>query len=718
MNFITDFIKNKPLRFLIITVFTVPILFFSTLTGYLAYVSNVHTLKESAKQISALVNDDITKMLMDYLDEPYRLEQLHKNTILNQQIDFTNQQQRDKYFVETLKLFPRVTNTYVSLATGYEYGARREDNGSYLVWSSDIEKKSLDYYTYNDQFGRQAYLRSISAYDTRQRPPYLKGLELEKPGWTDVFYSATGRGLVVTAVYPVYTKDNQLVGILGSSLLLNWIDEFLKSLAITEHSSLFIISKNGDIIASTDDTVTKIKQVEKTAALVNASENPLLSQAIKALKEKVPVLDAMNSDVDLIFDFNDERFVLHAYPINEKNSLQWMSIIVIPEKDLTYHIRDFIKQLIFITLIACILGLITGVLAARYILNPIIRVNQMSRKIAEGNFPSKIEMNRQDEIGQLIHTVNDMSIKLKTQLEAEKEAAETEKRMREQGAAMNKAVGSFVPYPFLYMLGKYDIAEINPGDHVEKEITILFSDIRSYTKISEGMSNNELFQFVNRYLDLAVDVITINNGFIDKFIGDAIMALFPDGGDDALRAIIELRQKMQQQDIMQDGKPIKVGAGIHFGSVTLGTVGTYTRMDTTVLGDSVNLASRLESATKTYGIDILISESLYCQLQKPEQFHIRELDTVKVKGKSLPIKVYEVFDSDPEELKQLKLATAPLFAQGLALYKKGDFTQAMEIFKQCKDLCPEDQVLPIYIKRCGTLQRIPPGPDWKGISGI
>ncbi|HWR28228.1 MAG TPA: adenylate/guanylate cyclase domain-containing protein [Negativicutes bacterium] len=698
-----DFLKNKSVRGLIVLIFTAGILFFAMLTGYLSYTTGLRNIEENANRVSSLVNDDIAKMLTHYLEEPLLLEQIHSNIIANKQIDFADAAQRDKHFVEMLRLFPRVTNNYVCLANGNEYGARREDDGSFVVWDSDIARKTLDYYKYDAKLGRQGYIKSLTDYDTRLRPPYAKGIELKKPGWTDVYASATGRGLVITGIHPMYSQDHQLVGVLGSSMLLNWIDDLLKELTVTEHASIFIASRKGAYIAST---------------LGSSGEDSLFAQAIAALKRKVQTLDAVNRKIDLQFVYHGEKMLLLAYPLADVNNLQWISIIVIPEIDLIYSMEKFIRQLEFITLLACLMGLVAGIMAARHIINPIIKVNRAAQKIAEGDFSTKIDIRRHDEIGQLVYTVNDMSTKLENQRELEKKATEKEKKMREQEMSVNKAVSSFVPYAFLYMLGKQNILEIEPGDHVEKELTILFTDIRSYTKISETMSNTELFAFINQYLDLAVDVITKNNGFIDKFIGDAIMGLFPDGSDDALRAVIELRRQLEERNQENSGAPIQIGVGIHHGSVTFGTVGTRARMDTTVIGDSVNLASRLEGATKVYGIDTLLSEAAYLKLEHPEHFHIREVDTVKVKGKSQPVKIYEVFDCDPDELKRLKVETAPLLAQALELYKQGQFFQAEKVFRQCQEICPADQLLPVYIQRCSTMQRITPGPDWKGISGI
>lgn len=405
---IPNFIRNKSVRSLIVLIFTIEILFFAMVTGYLSYTSGLHTATQSANQIASIANGEIAKTLLNYLEEPCQLEEIHKNVILNNQIDFSNQVQRDKQFVEMLKIFPLVVNTYIILPTGDEYGARREDDGSFTVWNTNLKEKTLDYYHYDNNGGRQGYLKSLLAYDAHQRPPYLKGLELKKPGWTDIYSSATGRGLVITATYPVYTPDNKLVGIIGSSLVLNWIDEYLKTLMITEHSSIFLIGRNGKLIASTDKTLENETEIID----INDNNNPLFSQAIKALKEHVRSITALDRNVDVRFNFNGEKFLLQAHPIHVKNNLEWISIILIPETDLTYYMHDFMNQLIFITILACLLALITGVLSANYIINPIIKVNQLARKIAEGDFSTKIQMQRQDEVGQLVHTINEMSLTL------------------------------------------------------------------------------------------------------------------------------------------------------------------------------------------------------------------------------------------------------------------------------------------------------------------
>lgn len=396
---ITTLIKNHSIRIFIVLIIFGHIIIFAALTGYLAYTSGLRTITENANRISSLVNAEIAKTLINYLEEPLQMQQFHKNILLNQQIDFANQPQRDKYFVEALRIFSGVANTYIGLANGDEYGARREDDGSFVVWEGKVEKNGLDYYRYNVQSGRQGYLKSLSPYDTRTRPPYRKGVELKKPGWTEVYPSATGRGLVVTAVLPVYDRQNELIGVLGSSLLLNWMDEFLRSLSVTEHSSIYIIDRNGEIIASTQSSVPQAK-------------SPLLSQALKALGENKQSIEPIQGDISLTFCFNDEEYIAHVRSIQGKNRLDWLSVMIIPQNDLTQGTSDLTRQLLIITLAACVFGLGAGVLSARHIIAPILRVNLRAKAIAGGDFSSRLATDRRDEIGQLISTINDMSTQL------------------------------------------------------------------------------------------------------------------------------------------------------------------------------------------------------------------------------------------------------------------------------------------------------------------
>ncbi|HEY9670696.1 MAG TPA: ATP-binding protein [Waterburya sp.] len=275
-------------------------------------------------------------------------------------------------------------------------------------------------------------------------------------------------------------------------------------------------------------------------------------------------------------------------------------------------------------------------------------------------------------------------------------------------AKINTAYGRFVPHEFLQFLERENIVDVQLGDQVQKEMTILFADIRSFTSLSEKMSPKQNFDFLNAYLSRVSPVIRNHYGFIDKYIGDAIMALFPQAVDDALQAAIEMQKQVSLYNVyrQENGEqPIAIGIGLHTGSLMLGIVGESERMEGTVIADAVNLASRLEGLTKVYGADILISEQTLCLLRNREQYNYRFLDRVKVKGKSQPVGVFEVYDGNLEPLIELKRQTRAEFEQGVLFYIQENFAQAQQVFQQVLHKNEQDQVTRLYIERCKKAQR-------------
>ncbi len=265
------------------------------------------------------------------------------------------------------------------------------------------------------------------------------------------------------------------------------------------------------------------------------------------------------------------------------------------------------------------------------------------------------------------------------------------------------AYAKFVPREFLQILGKDSILDVQLGDAVEQNMSVLFSDIRNFTPLSEAMSPQDNFRFINGYLSQMDPVIFENHGFIDKYIGDAIMALFPNSTDDALTAAIAmLRQlKIYNQEHQREGQPpIQAGIGINTGRLMLGTVGGEKRMDTTAISDAVNLASRIQDLTKVYGVPLLISDRAFLELADANQYQMRIIDSVTVKGKTESVSLFEVFDIDPEHIRQKKADTRSRFEEAVMLFHRRHLIKAETIFYDCLQYCPEDPVASFYWKRC------------------
>lgn len=275
-------------------------------------------------------------------------------------------------------------------------------------------------------------------------------------------------------------------------------------------------------------------------------------------------------------------------------------------------------------------------------------------------------------------------------------------RLSENLHKLNIANSRFVPKQVLSFLKKNSIIEIELGDHIQKEMTILFSDIRKFTTLSEVMSPEENFKFLNSYLSRISPVISGEEGFIDKYLGDGIMALFPNRPEDAVKAAIKMQKEIihyNNHRSNQNYEPIKTGIGIHTGVLMLGTIGEQNRIDATVISDSVNLASRVEALTKLFGAAIIITESVLQEISDKEKIHFRNLGNVKVTGKQKSILIYEILDGCEDDIKNLKIETKEIFENAVYAYIQKELNAAIEGFRQVLQKNPKDKAAKYYYKR-------------------
>ena len=283
---------------------------------------------------------------------------------------------------------------------------------------------------------------------------------------------------------------------------------------------------------------------------------------------------------------------------------------------------------------------------------------------------------------------------------------------------VNRAAQRFVPFSFLHLLGKESIRQVVRGDHVALTITVLFADIRGFTTFAEEKGAEETFGFINRYLAVMEPEIHARNGFINDFFGDGIMALFDDDADGAVAAAVGMLRALEgfNTALREEGaEPIRIGIGLHTGTLMLGTIGGRDRLDCTVIGDPANLASRVEGMTKVYGACVLVTESTVAALRRPEAVEVREIDRVRAKGKKEAITILEVLGI--EAAADEKRRTRRTFSQALVAYRGGDFGTASALFERCCRDAPNDHASTLYVERCTQLLRGAP-PDWDGITSL
>jgi len=276
-----------------------------------------------------------------------------------------------------------------------------------------------------------------------------------------------------------------------------------------------------------------------------------------------------------------------------------------------------------------------------------------------------------------------------------------EDRSREN-EALATAYGRFVPHEFLALLGKDSIVNVELGDQIETEMTVLFSDIRSFTSLSENMGPKENFNFLNSYLKRISPVIRRNHGFIDKYLGDGIMALFPGSPADALLASAEMRETMREYNrhrARSGYREISIGVGINRGRLMLGTIGETSRMEGTVISDVVNLASRLEGLTRTFGASVLMSDAVVSACPDRAGLPSRYLGHAQVKGKERTVAIHELFE--PSE--SVKLGTRLRFEEAVRGYEERRYEDAMAGFEAVAAEDPSDGAARYFLGRLAEI---------------
>ncbi|MEL7535367.1 MAG: adenylate/guanylate cyclase domain-containing protein, partial [Bacteroidota bacterium] len=290
---------------------------------------------------------------------------------------------------------------------------------------------------------------------------------------------------------------------------------------------------------------------------------------------------------------------------------------------------------------------------------------------------------------------------------------------------INAATDRFVPYEFLRSLGRESILDVNLGDQVEKRVTLFFSDIRDYTTLSEQMTPQQNFIFLNQYLGRVGPVIKTNRGFVNQYYGDGLLALFmPDDKDsmlseqDAVKAALDMHYQVREYNeerIMKERDPIRIGIGIHTGSLMLGVIGDEKRMDVGVVSDTVNTTARLEGLTKRYGVTTIVSGQTFEGLSDVSEFKYRPLGEVMVKGRKTPIALYDFFDGDPGQRFDLKSASLHYFLDGYEAYFQKRFKDAAGLFKEVLKVFPNDLASQYFLKHAENYAKNGVPDGWTGV---
>ncbi len=297
-----------------------------------------------------------------------------------------------------------------------------------------------------------------------------------------------------------------------------------------------------------------------------------------------------------------------------------------------------------------------------------------------------------------------------------------EVREREEAILkIHEVTKKFVPHEFIRALGKESLTDVMLGDQVGKTVTVLFTDIRDFTTVSERMTPEENFRFVSAFNARLGPIIRSNRGFINQYLGDSIMALFPEEPEDALRAAILMQQAVQElnKERKESGLfPIQAGIGLHTGPLIMGITGDEYRLDAATISDTVNTASRIESLTKYYRSPLLMSGETLRQIISTEKYHLRHLGKVQLKGKHNLLSIVECIDGYPVDALTLKMKSLALFNMGMDHYLQRNFEQAVTVFQGILDQDPEDHAADYILHIAIKHQRNGVPENWTGAEAM
>ena len=310
---------------------------------------------------------------------------------------------------------------------------------------------------------------------------------------------------------------------------------------------------------------------------------------------------------------------------------------------------------------------------------------------------------------------HDLTLTVQGALSSFQQAREIERQEAEAHRA-HQASLRFVPREFLALLGRERLWDVRFGDHLVRPMHLLFSDMRGYTNHVESRTTSEAFAFVNEYLQRLEVPVRANAGFVCDVEGDAVLALFPGAADDAVWAGVGSHRAIEafNEERAQHGDaPVRMGVGVHSGPLLLGTVGGEDRLQCSVVGDAVNLASRVESLTKTYGARMLVTGATVAELRAPVA--LRQVDRVQVKGKSEAVDLYEVLDALEAPDLERRLETLSTFEAAGRHLRAGELELALAALRDVLRVDPEDRASVLLASRCQSYQEEGMPRDWDGV---
>jgi adenylate cyclase len=522
-------------------------------------------------------------------------------------------------------------------------------------------------------------------YDVTGQEWYQKEIKSDDPSWFEVTAHPVGSrpSIVYAGPIDVYQKRQ---GVLAVMIENTRLAQFLSQLSVGKSGAAFILGRDGTVIAAPDPDADEVS--------MQRSDQPLLPLAQKAIKQAAINKAYGSYDVDRKIAPRVQLIAVgetYAVTLTPLAFPGWTLATVIPEAEFLGPIEATIRQLLVgLAILILAAGILSAWLARRTIAKPLITVVDEIKHVERFELdrvrrhPSRIV-----EIANLSSAIADMAGGL---------------------AAFQK----YIPADLVRTLVRQGV-EPSPGGSI-RPLTVMFADLAGFTGLSERLGS-QVIPLLSGFLDIISREVSGHRGTIDKFIGDAVMSFWGapatnvDHALDACRAALACRRSLRASKLVDDlGRPLNFRIGINSGDMLVGNIGSEFRLNYTVIGDAVNVASRLEGANKEYGTEIIIGEET--RRLAGDRIFVRELDRLTLYGRLGGLAIYELVDLAEEG--KVRPSWVALYDSGLAAYRARDFPGAIAFFRQLLTVRESDQTTRIMLERCSEFLKSPPRTDWEG----
>ena len=660
------------------------------IVGY-TYQQNSTAILDLSADLISQVTETVSEKTINHLAPAALMAQASARIPEADQVVLVDNRELEQYGMEVLNLYPQLAGFFIGNAQGDFLFVKRFPDGS--LGTQVIDRAlvpPLRTWTYRDTTGAvtEIELTENPEYDPRLRPWYEGAATSRGQYWTNIYIFFTDQKPGITAAYPIINEAEQLVGVIGIDVALDELSSFLQTQQVGQSGLAFIVNNQAEVVAYPGLSSLAMQEGEQFRPLgVSDLDNPVIETAYARHQA--------NGRSRFTFTHNDERFIASFTALPDDFGNPWEIGIVVPEDDFVGSIKRTNEVSLIMSAIILLIAVVSALFISGSISRPIVYLTKETEKVKDFQLDGRVD--------------------IKSPIREVQTLAESISSMKNGLAAFKR----YVPAELVRQL-------IETGEEAqlggqEKELTIFFTDIAGFTAITEGMVPEALMLQLSTYLGELADIILKQRGTVDKYVGDGLMAFWgapvplADHAIHACRAALQCKQKVSQlnkqwQAAGQVAFPTRIG--IHTGKTLVGNMGSSKRMNYTVLGDSVNLASRLESINDVYGTSILVSSSTY--EQAAEQFHFRPLDVVTVRGKREYVLLYELMGERGQTPSEL-VTLCETFKEGVDAYLVQDWETALSIFETLGHQFPDDLATGIYLARCLTLRHNPPGPDWQPI---